>query len=415
MRVNGYELTYCSNIHPGETWLAVFANLQRYLPAIKQEVSPAAPFGIGLRLSNQASIELAETEGALAELQRWLQARDCYVFTLNGFPYGEFHDQAVKDRVHVPDWGSAERLDYTRRLFALLAALLPDGAEGGISTSPLSYKYWHNESQANELKQQASLQLAEVAAYLHELGRESGKDLHLDIEPEPDGLLENTYDVIDYYRNWLIPVGGRHLQSQYQMTPETAERCLRDRIRLCYDICHFAVVHEAPRETLSCLEEAGIRIGKVQISAALKARLENDVEQNQRMKTLLQPFAESVYLHQVVARDTAGAKTAWPDLADALESLQSGGPAREEEWRTHFHVPVFLAEYGSLASTQQDIIDTLDYLREKRLCRHLEVETYTWNVLPQDLQMNVKDAIVRELNWVRQRLPKHEKNLKSDQ
>jgi len=404
MRINGYELTYCSNIHPGESWPAVFANLQRYIPAIKREVSPLAPFGIGLRLSSRASVELTETVGALAELQSWLQQQDCYVLTFNGFPYGGFHDQVVKDQVHAPDWGDSKRLDYTRRLFDLLAALLPEGGEGGISTSPISYKYWHNDSQARDLKQKAALQLAELAGYLHKLAQDSGRDLHLDIEPEPDGLLENTRDVIDYYRDWLIPMGSQYLRDRFQLTQEAAEQCLRDRIRLCYDICHFAVVHEEPEQSLRALDAAGIRIGKVQISAALKIRFGRDANHNRQMKTLLEPFAESVYLHQVVARDVSGGKTAYPDLIDALESLSPAGPVREAEWRTHFHVPVFLPEYGSLASTQKDILDTLDYLREKRLCRHLEVETYTWNVLPQDLQMDVKDAIVRELNWVRQYL-----------
>lgn len=404
MRINGRELTYCSNIHPGESWAEVFDNLKRYIPIIKQEVSPSEPFGIGLRLSNRASVELTQTAGALADLREWLQQQDCYVFTMNGFPYGEFHSQVVKDQVHSPDWGTPDRLDYTRRLFNLLAALLPENGEGGISTSPLSYKYWHSESQANDLKQQAALNLAELAADLYQLSKDSGKQLHLDIEPEPDGLLENTQDVIDYFQNWLIPVGSLHLRETLQLSPDAAEQCLRDHIQLCYDVCHFAVVHEAPRDALRRLDEAGIRIGKVQISAALKVEFKKDAEQNQRIKTLLQPFAESVYLHQVVARDASGATTAYPDLSDALESFNTNGTIREEEWRTHFHVPVFLAEYGSLASTQQDIIDTLNYLREKQFCRHLEVETYTWNVLPQDLQMNVKDAIVRELNWVKQRI-----------
>ncbi len=403
MQINGYELTYCSNIHPGESWSAVFANLRRYIPDIKREVSPSAPFGIGLRLSNQASVELSETESALTELQNWLREQDCYVFTLNGFPYGGFHDQVVKDQVHVPDWGDARRLDYTRRLFDLLAALLPEGGEGGISTSPLSYKYWHDDSQAHEVKQTATRHLAELAGYLSELAQCSGKDLHLDIEPEPDGLLENTQDVIDYYHDWLIPIGSQYLRDKFQLPPQHAEQCLRDRIRLCYDVCHFAVVHEEPRQTLDALADAGIRIGKVQISAALKIRFNQDADHNRRMKALLEPFAESVYLHQVVARDASGKKTAYPDLSDALESL-SPTPVREEEWRTHFHVPVFLAEYDSLASTQQDILDTLACLREKNFCRHLEVETYTWNVLPRDLRMDVKDAIVRELNWVKQRI-----------
>ena len=34
------HLTYCTNIHPGETWSEVRANLERFLPRVKQQVAP---------------------------------------------------------------------------------------------------------------------------------------------------------------------------------------------------------------------------------------------------------------------------------------------------------------------------------------------------------------------------------------
>ena len=135
------HLTYCTNIHPGENWGDHFAQLKKFIPAIKQQVSPDQPFGIGLRLANTASLELSKEE-QLTAFQQWLKEEDCYVFTMNGFPYGGFHNVVVKDQVHAPDWTSADRVAYTIRLFRLLAALLPAGMEGGISTNPLTYKYW---------------------------------------------------------------------------------------------------------------------------------------------------------------------------------------------------------------------------------------------------------------------------------
>ena len=95
--------------------------------------------GIGLRLSNQAARELAEPPTLLA-FQKWLGQHGCYVFTINGFPYGRFHGGRVKEQVFAPDWSTRERLDYTNLLFDLLAQLVPAGVEGSVSTLPGSFK-----------------------------------------------------------------------------------------------------------------------------------------------------------------------------------------------------------------------------------------------------------------------------------
>jgi hypothetical protein len=141
------HMTYCTNIHPGQDWKATFESLRKHVPTIKKALSPNAPFGLGLRLSNKASEELA-MGGRLQHFQEWLRTEDVYVFTMNGFPYGNFHDERVKDEVHAPDWTTQERVVYTKRLFDQLALLLPDGMEGGISTSPISYKHWHGTKEA---------------------------------------------------------------------------------------------------------------------------------------------------------------------------------------------------------------------------------------------------------------------------
>lgn len=397
----GYHLTYCTNIHPGESWEAVFENLRNFIPDIKNEISPDAPFGIGLRLSSEASLELSQP-GELAKFQEWLAANNCYVFTFNGFPYGGFHRQVVKDEVHQPDWSSNQRLDYTLRLFDLLASLLPEGMDGGISTSPLSYRFWHLTEQAREeVIKKSTLHIAEVAVKLYRIKEGSGKELHLDIEPEPDGLLENTQEVIDYYKNRLIPLGGDYVMKQLDISREAAEKCLKDHIRLCYDVCHFAVVYEKPEEVFSALAAEGIRIGKIQISAALKLVLPEDAAQKKNFEDVLNPFVESTYLHQVVAQDRQGNLNAYRDLPAALETLKESGA---NEWRIHFHVPVFLSSYGQLASTQEDIVEVLRILGDQRICHHLEVETYTWEVLPESIQLDLKDSIIRELQWVKNKM-----------
>ncbi|MCK7557732.1 metabolite traffic protein EboE [Chitinophaga sedimenti] len=203
------HLTYCTNIHAGESWPDHFAQLKRYVPSVKAQVSPNKPFGIGLRLANLASLELSKEEH-LSEFKQWLKEQDCYVFTMNGFPYGGFHHVKVKDMVHAPDWTTADRVQYTIRLFRILAALLPEGMEGGISTNPLSYKYWaKNEEEKSNVIETATLNMLQVLEQLVRIHRSGGPLMHLDIEPEPDGMLENSKEYIDWYfqylRQWVCP------------------------------------------------------------------------------------------------------------------------------------------------------------------------------------------------------------------
>src|SRR5688500_8448009 len=133
------HLTYCTNIHPGATWPEVHAALKEHLPAIRRGVAPGQPFGLGLRLGAPAAETLAKPVH-FGELQALLAAENSYVFTINGFPYGSFHGQRVKEQVYTPDWSTPERVAYTLQLFELLVHLAPPDAPGSVSTVPASFK-----------------------------------------------------------------------------------------------------------------------------------------------------------------------------------------------------------------------------------------------------------------------------------
>jgi len=236
-----YHITYCTNIHPGEDWDTTFSNLKKYIPKIQKEVSGTASFGIGLRLSNQASEELAQGEN-MSDFKKWLSDTNCYVFTMNGFPYGNFHNTSVKDQVHAPDWTTNERLVYTKRLFTHLDVLVPKGTSGGISTSPISYKHWFNSDEAvsNALKKGAQ-QLSDIVEHLYTIEKSSGNYLHLDMEPEPDGLIENTEEFLDFYLNYLLPIGVDILGPKLNLDAFEIEKLIKRYITLCYDVCHFSL------------------------------------------------------------------------------------------------------------------------------------------------------------------------------
>ena len=393
-----YHLTYCTNIHPAEAWESVLESLRTYVLPLKKRFSPDKPFGIGLRLADRASRELLEGD----ELQRfkaWLQEYGLYVALVNGFPYGGFHRQRVKDHVYEPDWTTNERVNYTLRLSRILTELLPEGMDGGISTSPLSYKPWLKQDQEKITSafEASTYHVARIAWEMRKIRLATGKMLHLDIEPEPDCLIETSQEMADFFTTWLLTVGAAFLVDTYELSPEEADEAIRTHIRVCYDVCHFAVEHEDPAAALERLRKAGIGIGRVQISAALKVDLPEGKGECQAVAARLAVFADSTYLHQVVIKATDGTITHYSDLPEALPQLEKHETG---ELRTHFHVPVFLREYEGLQSTQDDIRKVLSLLKSNPLTNHLEVETYTWDVLPPDLKLELGASIQRELEWV---------------
>lgn len=396
MKVGGAHLTYCTNIHPGESWEEIRANLGRYLPLVRQRVSPRAPFGVGLRLSAVAARTLSEPP-VLAEFAGFLRAQDCYVFTVNGFPYGPFHGTRVKEDVYLPDWRDAARLEYTNQLADLLAALLPPGLDvpGSVSTVPGAFR---RNAATPEAAARIADQLLRHAAHLVALQRATGRCIVLALEPEPCCLFETVDETVRYFREHLHSVAAaERLGELAGLEPAAAAAALRRHLGVCLDLCHAAVEYEHPVECVRALEQAGIAIAKVQVTAGLRLPRVDDAA-----LAALQGLEDAVYLHQVVERGPAGLRR-YPDIADARAAGHWRGAA--SEWRVHFHVPVFLDALDRFASTQSFVREVLARQRRQPCTPHLEVETYTWSVLPeQHRTMDVAEAIARELDWVRSEL-----------
>lgn len=397
MLTNCGHLTYCTNIHTGESWYDHFDEIKKHFPGIKNVLSPGKPMGIGLRLSNMAAVELIK-EKNLEGFKHWLFQNNAYIFTMNGFPFGSFHETRVKDKVHAPDWTTVERVEYTSKLFQILKELLPPGIDGGVSTSPLSYKHWHKTGKAlNNAKKIATENIVTIAEELIEIYHSTGKVLHLDIEPEPDGMLETGKEFIHWFLDDLLVDGAKKIAIKFNVSISQAVELLKEHVRLCYDVCHFAIGYETHTEIIKELEQAGIKVGKIQISAALKAFMKNESLKMQLIKESFEKFDEPTYLHQVVAKKTNGDFIRYPDLPEALSNYDN---AEVNEWRAHFHVPIFEEDFGALQSTQADITEVLLEQKNKNFTQHLEVETYTWEVLPASLKLPIQKSIIRELEWV---------------
>ena len=396
MRVGATHLSYCTNIHPGESWEEIRSNLGRYLPLVKRRISPDAPFGIGLRLSAVAAQSL-NTPEARTEFAAFMRQHDLYVFTINGFPYGPFHGQRVKEEVYLPDWRDDARLAYTNQLADLLAALPPAGENepASISTVPGAFK--PNAATPEAVDRIADLLVRHVA-HLVKLERETGRRVVLALEPEPCCLLETIEETVAFFGSHLYSRRALdRLASAAGLSIQQAQDALHRYLGVCLDLCHAAVEFEDAASCMRSLEDAGIQIGKIQVTAGLRIpRVTPDAV------VALQRLADAVYLHQVVER-SGGALRRYVDIdaACASETWRAGG----SEWRVHFHVPVFMEELDGFSSTQSFVREALALQKQQARSPHLEVETYTWSVLPQRVrEVPIEDAIARELDWVRREL-----------
>jgi hypothetical protein len=377
----GRVLGYCANVHPGTTVAQIVANLRLHAGAVRAALDPAAPLPVGLFIPAAAAAELAVAAARRAFADE-LRAIGVRPFTVNGFPFGDFHQEEVRHLVYRPDWSQPARAEYTMALADLLADLLEPAQEGSISTLPVGWPADRPDAAA------AAANLARVIGHLADLEERRGVCLHLDLEPEPGCVIETGSSLI----GWI----GRHL------APRVRPHTLRRHLRACHDICHAAVMFEDQAALLAGYRDAGILVGKVQISSGLRARLAGrPAAERRQILEQLASLRERRYLHQTAVESGGGVRL-FEDLAPAL--ADSGG-AQGDEWRVHFHVPVHLERIGRLDTTQGSILECLDLLRGDAI-RHFEVETYAWGVLPQRYRLpTLAQEIARELAWVRARAP----------
>ncbi len=375
---NNSHLAYCTNIHRGSSWKETFDALDSYTLSVRDQVSSDSPYAIGLRLGASAAKELSYP-AALLDFQRWLDNNNCYVFTINGFPYGDFHGTRVKDQVYRPDWTSPDRLSYTNLLFDLLCEILPAGMEGSVSTLPGSFKrFITDESQKNAIFDNLIAQ----AEYTAQLSERTGHELHLGLEPEPLGYFETSKESVRFFDELI------------SYAPDKKDLLLHQ-LGINYDTCHLAVEYESADESLSRLVDNGIRISKIHLSSALKV-----ADFSPSSLETLAGFCEETYLHQVIAKSKSSPLVRYEDLDIALAAREDGSD-QADEWRIHFHIPLHAQPEAPLHSTSDHILGTLGYLKAKpEICRHFEMETYTWEVLPGEMgKTDVIDQLVKEYEW----------------
>lgn len=382
------HLTYCTNIHQGETWDDVWHQWQKYLPEVKSIVSPIEPFGVGARLSALAASELLQDDN-LNVLKCWLADSDLYIFSLNGFPYGRFHKGTIKENVYLPDWSSQTRVDYTMQLAEILAELLPLDCVGTISTVPIGLKTTFRDKE----KLFAAIDnLERMALFLKTLRKKTGRHIQLALEPEPGCYLEKSSDIISFFSQHIFSQPNDWVINSVQNSPLNIKHDeIGDYIGICLDTCHTSVMNEKSADVFKALSASGIGIFKVQLTAALHIP-----EVDQEILESLTQLADSAYLHQTSVIDQEGKHSFYIDLPEALANTVTG-----DTLRIHYHVPVFRKIIGALQTTRDDLIQFLDTFTRTPVCQHLEVETYTFDIIPDKyIENTATDNIITELQWV---------------
>ena len=369
MQDQALQVGYCTNVHAGNSLEETLQNLERHAVAVARSLGNDR-LGIGLWLPESTAREVIENEGA-RRLRDRLDSMGLHVFTLNGFPQGNFHAEVVKHAVYEPQWNTAERFEYTLHLAGILAELLPDDLhEGSISTLPLGWRAGFKglDESVNRL--------TETAKELARLEDRTGKLIHVDLEPEPGCVLDTADDVITLFDR--LPEGTRR------------------HLRVCHDVCHSAVMFEPQQEAIEAYRSAGISVGKIQVSACPEIDFDAlDEDQRTEAVAQLRSFVEPKYLHQTTVRTGEGETSFHQDLPEALEAHGPTG-----RWRVHFHVPVFARSLGLIGTTQGEIGACFEAFDGD--LPMLEVETYAWGVLPEGLfREDLAGGIAEEIRFTR--------------
>ena len=386
MGLSDLPLSYCTNVHPGQSLAEVERGLDAYTVPVRQRFGE--DLAAGLWLSATVVDELLAKSDRLGRFSERLAERELTCHTLNAFPYGDFHDERVKEQVYLPDWANPARLEYTDRCAEVLTGLISEGSQGSISTVPLGFK---RLSQPDGFLDEAISQLLELAQRLERREDRTGRKIRLAIEPEPLCLLETTGETVAFFESLFTVAAERGLL-------ETA----REYLGVCYDVCHQAVEFEDVADSIRTLAAAGVRINKVHITCAIDLV---DPATNLAGRELLADYVEPRYLHQVTAQSGDGTLLQAIDLDETLARQPPDDWLAAPRWRVHFHIPVDAEALGPLGTTRAELVQALEAVAgDLDYEPHLEVETYTWDVLPGTRQPDLVTGLTAELTATRKLL-----------
>ncbi|MCM5663014.1 metabolite traffic protein EboE [Galbibacter mesophilus] len=398
MYINGsFHLSYCTNVHNSESWETTFSTLNNFIPKIKKDLSDRNPFGISLRLSHKTCKELSQRKN-LAIFKDWLQIHQLYVLSIDGVAYGKMQGHEVKDLLYAPDWASTARLDYTLMLINQMSYLLPKRMQGSITTSPLGFRHWYSdEDEKEQCYIKSAINLVKVVEVLYELECAAEKYIHLDLKPEPNSLLSNSTQVIDFFRAFLLPTGVEMLSKKLGKKAHEIEAMIFRYVNICYNTGAFFMAFESPSFTFKRFKQTDIKIGKIQMSSVL--RFQMNEHKRERIIKAFNQFNQNYFLHPVTEKIGETVIT-YLNLEDIVNKHLEIG-----ELHALFNIPIYTEAYKNLESSQYTILETLKCLKKSNVCELVEIESYMWDLLPEKLKKNgLQFSIAKELRWLKERM-----------
>lgn len=390
------HLTYSTLVHPGDTWDDIWASLRKFVPQVKKNVCPAGKFGVSLRISGATAETLIAAPQKRADLRGFLDDNDMYLYTVNAFPHGPFKNRIVKEQVYEPDWSSETRLKYTMNVATILADVAPDFVNPSIQTPPLGFK--PNVTGKSVVEAYAE-NIRKLATHVNNIRCDRGRTVTLAIEPEPACFLETTDETIGFFTKHLRAEESLgNLAGKTGTTVDGAKDIMARHVGVVYDICHQAIEYEDITQSLQALKDNEISVWKLQEAAAMMIPVVT-----LEMVEAVRKYARTIYLTQTHQRAKDGTITRYLNLEDAIAAWEK--KPVECEWRIHFHVPVFLEDLGPFKSTRFAIAEALAFQKKHWLSDQLEIETYTWDVLPDELKTGeIVEYVTKEIEWVKSQL-----------
>lgn len=377
-----YNLTYCTNIFKEKNWKALFYKLNVYIKILKLNFKKKF-FGISLCVSKNMTIDL---EKNISNFKIWIKKNNVYIFLINGFVYKTFHQKKIKENIYLPDWTSSKRVNYTINLINILNKLMTNRCNGGISTLPISFKLWIKFKNNIYIFLKSAKYFSKITKILMILNKKQNKIIYLDIEPEPRCTIETINEFIIFFENWFIPTLRKYLKTK------NSEKFGYKHIRLCYDICHFSVNFENHKNIINILNKTKIKIGRIQISSALKFKNNKVNNLNKSYIKILKTLNCSPFLHQTTEK--FGDKIIkHMDFKHIIKDLDK---KLLSKFKIHFHVPVYIKEYEVIKTTQNEILQLLRHLNKIHKIQHIEIETYTHSLISKISQLK---SIIKEYNW----------------
>ncbi|MCZ6596743.1 MAG: metabolite traffic protein EboE [Planctomycetota bacterium] len=412
------RLAYCLNLHPAEDLDGVLRGVREITLPLADELDPArdeGDFGLGAYLPGKVVLAM---EGDDAEDRAayvgFVAANGLDPFTYNAFPIGGFHHAGLKQGVFRPTWMETERQLFTWNVARVAAdAWKACGARSrhvSIST--------HTGMYAADVGGPADLDacadgLARMARTLAEIEQASGCRIVLSLEPEPGSNAGDARALAGFHER--IRARAR------EVLGAGSDTVLRRHLGTCLDACHAAVAFEHPQEAFLDATADGTPLGKLQFTSAISLR---HPDGNDAGRERLFGLEEPVYLHQVTGRRGGDVAQA-ADLPEARRLWKSGAVGWRgcEEWRCHFHVPVDMGDLGDLGDgdrsgpagglgTTRAVADEIlavalsDPERWGTEELHVEIETYTWDVLPSEVRGtdSLVAGLAREYRHVLERM-----------